>query len=202
MITKEQLAERLNGREYTKEITKNEEKEAAESGLVVVFGSSDDLIEFRGAIHDEQGACAGGDFFFSNAGELFDGDHEECCKYKTKAREEAKHKITAIWASDDYSWIYETKIPHSTFDIMEDGEKYCCGIVFSLQDIIYAAAEFDKRPETIRCGGCKKRKRLDCPFCGVLGVSVEDDFYCAHCQSRESEGEKKDAKMDSIDNNS
>lgn len=201
MITKEQLAERLNGREYTKEITKNEQKEAAESGLVVVFGASDDLIEFRGAIDDEQGACGGGAFSINNAGELFDEDHEDCCKYKAKARESA-HKITAIWASEDYSWIYETKIPHSTFEIMEDGQKYCRGIVFSLQDIIYAAAEPDKKPETIRCGGCKKRKNFDCPFFGVIGVSVADDFYCAHCQSKEKEAEKKDAKMDSIDNHS
>lgn len=134
MITKEQLAERLNGREYTKEITKNEQKEAAESDLVVVFGSSDDLIEFRGAIDDEQGAWEGGDFYIDNDAELFDEDHEDCCKYKTKARE-AAHKITAIWARDDYSWIYETEIPHATFDIMEDGQKYCRGMVFSLEDL-------------------------------------------------------------------
>ena len=137
MITKEQLAERLNGREYMQEITKSEKKEAAESGLVVVFGASDDLIEFRGAIDDEQGAWQGGDFYIDNGGELFDEDHEDCCKYKTKARE-AAHKITAIWDRDGYSWIYETKIPHVTFKIMEDGEKYCRGIVFSLQELIAA----------------------------------------------------------------
>jgi len=201
MINKEQMAAKLNGREYRDEITKIEEKEAKENGLVIVFGASDDLIEFRGAIDDEQGAWKGGDFYIDNEGKLFDEDHKECCKYKTKARETA-HKITAIWDRDGYSWIYETEIPHATFDILEDGEKYCRGIVFSLQDIIYAAAELDKRPVTIRCGRCKKRKRFDCPFFGVPGVSVADDFYCAHCQSRESEGENKDAALDSINTGS
>ena len=33
------------------------------------------------------------------------------------------------------SWSYLTDIPHKTFDIMEDGEIYCRGIVFSLDDL-------------------------------------------------------------------
>ena len=35
----------------------------------------------------------------------------------------------------EYAWIYRTEIPHACFDILENGEKYCKGIVFSLNDL-------------------------------------------------------------------
>ena len=59
-MTKEELAARLTGREYRDEITAAEEAEARAAGLVVVFGASDDLMEFEGAIRDEIGCYDGG----------------------------------------------------------------------------------------------------------------------------------------------
>ena len=46
--------------EYRYELTKEQEKEAKELGLVVVFGASDDLMEFRGALDEEFGCPDGG----------------------------------------------------------------------------------------------------------------------------------------------
>ena len=43
--------------------------------------------------------------------------------------------IKSLWDREGFSWILETEIPHSTFVIMEDGETYCRGIVFSLEDV-------------------------------------------------------------------
>jgi hypothetical protein len=40
-----------------------------------------------------------------------------------------------VWGKDDTSWSYETDIPHATFDVLEDGEVYCRGIVFALADL-------------------------------------------------------------------
>ncbi len=51
-----ELAAKLNGRKYCREMTREESEQAAAAGLVVVHGASDDLIEFRGAIRDEGGA--------------------------------------------------------------------------------------------------------------------------------------------------
>lgn len=48
-MTKEQMAALLNGREYGDEITRAEHQIARASGLVVVFGYSDDNMEVRGA---------------------------------------------------------------------------------------------------------------------------------------------------------
>lgn len=139
-MTKEELAKELHGNEYTKEISKALEAEAKASGLVVVFGASDDLIEFRGAIQDEAGACEGGKFWIVD-GKLWEGpecDHRgRGCKYAQAADAEAKKRgamIDAVWDQGGYSWVYHTTIPHATFDVMEGKEKYCRGIVFSLAD--------------------------------------------------------------------
>ena len=38
-------------------------------------------------------------------------------------------------ADPEYTWVYHTEIPHACFDIVEGNEKYCRGIVFSLNDL-------------------------------------------------------------------
>ena len=50
-MTKEQLAELLNGVEV--EPKKEHKAQAAEDGLVIVYGESDDLMMFEGAIYNE-----------------------------------------------------------------------------------------------------------------------------------------------------
>lgn len=139
MITKEQLAERLNGREYGDEITKEEEQQAKESGLVVLFGASDDLAEFRGAIHDEADCYDGGEIYLGRPG-LLPAHGDDDCECKFCAYEEAVKTckvIVAVWgkAGCSHAWIYKTDIPHATFEILEDGEKYCRGIVFELASL-------------------------------------------------------------------
>ena len=51
-MTAAKLAEQLNGIEYPASISRDLEAQAKAAGLVIVFGASDDLMEFRGAIHD------------------------------------------------------------------------------------------------------------------------------------------------------
>ena len=57
--TREKQVSLLHGREYRDEISDFEIKQAKECGLVVIFGASDDLLEFRGASSDELGAWEG-----------------------------------------------------------------------------------------------------------------------------------------------
>lgn len=139
-MTKEELAAKLNGREHGNEITQKEEAEAKAAGLVVVFGAYDDLMEFRGAIYDEYGAP---NEAFILGGRVLNGpecDHRGVgCKYAQEAyeRDVARAlRVEALWCEEKpYSWTFKTKIPHATFDILEDGEKCCGGIVFSLADV-------------------------------------------------------------------
>lgn len=141
-MSKEELAVLLQGREYDAEITSEEETEAESAGLVVVFGASDDLMEFRGAIDDEFGCYGGGDAWIDAEGVLpdkdqidDDDDDEELEKWLKRKKKAVKITSHFCRKPEDPSWIYKTKIPHSTFDVMEDGEVYCRGIVFNIKDI-------------------------------------------------------------------
>lgn len=128
-----EFANLLNGREYGSVITKQEEQKAKELGYVVVFGYSDDCIEFRGAIDDEIGCYGRKKIYLDKDGIL---EYCECeCKYYQSAKEKSK-VIEAIWDGDEkYRWIFKTEIPHVDFEIFEDGEKFCKGIIFDIKDL-------------------------------------------------------------------
>lgn len=137
MITKEELAARLTGREYGHEIFPAEEKEAMASGLLVIFGYSDDNVEFRGIFCDEYGCSNGSEIYVHSGGVL--ESHEEPCQCRFCRYEECVKKcsvVTALWCKEpDYSWTYKTDVPHATFEIVEDGEPYCRGIVIDRKDL-------------------------------------------------------------------
>ena len=124
-LTVKELAERLNGREYGREMNKADEADALKNGLCVVYGASDDLMEFCGAIHHEAGAWEGVNIAITENAVLEDPENFESFE----------HKIKAVWGKDGRSWTYETDIPHETFDIMEGENVYCRGIVFSVKDV-------------------------------------------------------------------
>src|SRR6185312_16663666 len=73
METKE-LADRLTGSEYPLRITKEVKAAAKASGLVIVYGASDDLMEFDGAIYDEIGAYGGTEVWVDATGLVPDFD--------------------------------------------------------------------------------------------------------------------------------
>lgn len=137
-MTAKEFAAMLDGREHGMEMSRYEEKQAAVAGLVVLYGYSDDNVEFRGAIDEEVGAWDGTTIYLNTAGVLLKPDCEDCnrgdCPYFSQALEKAK-TIEAVWNSPgDPCWTFETDIPHETFTIMEDGEPFCVGIVFGMDD--------------------------------------------------------------------
>jgi hypothetical protein len=139
-MSKEQLAAELNGIQYPahRSITKDQIASAKDAGLVIVFGASDDLMEFEGAIRDEFGCYGGGTAWLDSKGlldrdQIDDGDDEAIADFVE--RRKTASSIKAIWDKDGFSWIYETDIPHSTFDVWEGEDGYCRGIVFALADL-------------------------------------------------------------------
>jgi hypothetical protein len=145
-MNKETLAEMINGRSYRNEIYKEEEQIAKESGLVVIFGASDDLIEFRGAIYDEIGAYEGTHFTIATPGTEIPIDEDEETYRKAKELEAIpiekenptkKNMFEAVWCPNEpkCSWLIKTDLPHSTFDIMEDDELYCRGIIIEVSTL-------------------------------------------------------------------
>jgi len=133
-LTKEQMADRLNGREMGEEIDGDEQLIAKNSGLLVIFGHSDDCTELRGAIHDETTANT---LHLHRHGLLARHDPDcECphCKFHEQA--EQCLKVRPCWCVEDgYSWTYDTPIPHATFDILEGSDKFCRGIVIDINDL-------------------------------------------------------------------
>lgn len=125
------FASKLNGREIYSELSPAEELKAKQNGLVVVFGASDDLVEFRGAIDDEVDCYDGGDFYVSKDG-------------VRRSPDGGGRKITAKWCGADAKacWSFETDIPHATFvihDFEADDDAqdfpYCIGMVFSIESL-------------------------------------------------------------------
>jgi hypothetical protein len=138
-MNKEQFAELLNGRQYRNEITKEEETLAKENGLLVCFGASDDLLEFRGLVYDEVGAYDGGSVLLvKKKGGKIDVMSEDDFKEVLEIMDDKeldfelpKVEVVAEWCPDDLecSWRIKSDLPHATFDILEDGELYCRGII-------------------------------------------------------------------------
>ncbi|WP_176514296.1 hypothetical protein [Pseudomonas faucium] len=137
-MTKEELAAQLNGLEYPTRIPGALIVAAQSAGLVILCGASDDLMKFYGARREEIGCYDGGTAFVDADGVLpdrdcLDGD-EEIAEYVQ--RQKSAKPIEALWCKEDgYSWTYKTDIPHATFEVVEDEEPYCRGIVFSLADL-------------------------------------------------------------------
>lgn len=123
-MTKEELAAKLDGREYGGEITREEERAAAAAGLVVAFGASDDLAEFRGAVNDE----------------FYPGDGGRIGVYSSGiAAELGENATTGVlyeWCpvGADVSWRVTPDVPFARFKIVEEDDVYCEGAVFALAD--------------------------------------------------------------------
>lgn len=131
----EKLIEMINGRQYRDEITEDIRQYAKDNNIVIVFGASDDLMEFDGAIYDEVG-CYDGGIAYLNKNGLFENKCEkEHCPYAEEEIKKCK-TIEAIWCEkEDCSWTYKTDIPHNKFNIYEDEELYCIGIAFYIKDM-------------------------------------------------------------------
>ncbi len=128
--TPEWFAKLLDGREIYHEIAPAEEKLAKNVGIIIIFGYSDDCIECRGQVDDELGCFDGGDFWISRNGiRPFENG-----ELPLPVNDKGEWFLSAVWCDREVgaSWSYKTKAPHATFDIMEDGELFCRGIVMKL----------------------------------------------------------------------
>jgi hypothetical protein len=144
-MTVKEWAEMLNGIEYPANELNEFNKDMKKDGIIIVNGASDDLLEFRGIINDEAGAYEGTEIRIASRGKgtAFIFDEEENTDSAEFNRKEisAMQKIKAIWAPVDddgkvfASWLIETEISHENFDIMEDGELFCRGAVFHVDDV-------------------------------------------------------------------
>ena len=111
-------------RDFPKELA----QEAKQKGIVVVYGQSDDLMEFEGALYDEFDCWEGKTYYFDEEGCIIDLREYDNREYIAMT----SNKIEAIWCDEnsEWTWTYKTNIPHETFEMYDDDEKYCLGFVF------------------------------------------------------------------------
>lgn len=97
---------------------------AEENNIVIVYGYSDDCAELCGAVREEIPCYDGGSFWINRHGLISD-------TWKS-----GSHEVKAIWCGPSgASWEYKTDIPHETFNVYEDEDVFCIGIVFCLDDL-------------------------------------------------------------------
>jgi len=145
IMTAAVLAEQCQGLQYEDFLSSSNERLnklcdiASANNMVIIKGYSDDGVQFMGAFSDQIGAVDGTVFDIDSKGVLPDYDkcdseeeHESYFMRKPNAQE-----IQAIWCEkgSDYAWTFKTDIPHETFEIFEDGEKWCRGIVIDLNQL-------------------------------------------------------------------
>ena len=114
------------------ELTPSQKEFCKNHDIVVVYGYSDDNVEFDGAIREEVPAWEGAEIYLGANGPIQPCECE--CKYYRAAMENAK-KINAFWYLNDWSWEFRTDIPHEEFEFYSDGEPFCKGIVFYKKDL-------------------------------------------------------------------
>lgn len=119
-MTRAEWIKIFNNIEYPADEIWNMRKQLDEDDVIVVYGASDDLIEFVGAINDE-GGCFEDETFYINQGGL---------------TTDSKNYIKVHHPKEGTAQFeYETNIPCEWFNILEDGCLYCRGFIFNRGDL-------------------------------------------------------------------
>jgi hypothetical protein len=123
-ISLKEFAAMLHGRDCRPNLTTDELLLTQQKGFVVVYGDSDDRVEFEGAISAEghtnpmvKGDPAGV-LALSEDGELLDEDSELYSEYVRENR----NVIKIFYCNrDGLNWAFESDIPHETFLTYDGG---------------------------------------------------------------------------------
>jgi len=123
-ITLKEFAAMLHGRDCQPNLTPEELLLAKDKGFVVVYGDSDDRVEFEGAIRAEGYTnpltkdSPAGVLVLSDKGALLDEDSDLYAEYV----KENRNMITVYYCRrGDPNWVFETDIPHETFLTYDGG---------------------------------------------------------------------------------
>lgn len=145
----EEFAKLLDGSEYPFRLSKDQKKCAKKNNLLVVFGASDDLVEFEGYLDDELGCYNVAKFNIDKEGVIDHwkrNDEDDKRTYKEALRyfQRQKNKqfeLIAKWCvPKEISWTYEVisdfDLKPAPFKVMEDGEVYCIGLVLDMSELL------------------------------------------------------------------
>lgn len=131
-----EAAKALDGSEYGSEGSRELFAQMKASGLIAMYGYSDDGVLIDGAERDQ---LENDTIYFTSNGRLKNRCEEDNCPYHAEEKKSAA-TISPIWCEDvgdtsGFAWRFKTDIPHATFIVKEDDELFCEGIVFALKDV-------------------------------------------------------------------
>ena len=123
-ITLKEFAAMLHGRDCQPNLTPEELLLAKRKGFVVVYGDSDDRVEFDGAIRAEgytnplKEDSPAGVLALSEKGVLLQKDSDLYARHV----KENRNVITVFYCcKDGLNWVFESDIPHETFLTYDGG---------------------------------------------------------------------------------
>lgn len=119
VVSKEELANLINGSQYREEMTPEMVKLAKNSNLVVLYFASDDLLISDGVVQDEGG------FYSKLTKNGFVGEDDE----------NFDHGLY-IDIEDDGEFIAKPACSYVPFKIYEDDSLYCIGAVFDYVELL------------------------------------------------------------------
>ena len=144
-MTPQDFAALINRNQYLQELSPEQEDIARRNGFLVVFGQSDDRVEFRGVLYDEDGAY--------NACTLFLGVYKDLTVKRIHSEQVADVKkyegdtvkIIAIRVDKNFDgkveaplWTFSADYPQdkvAEFKVYEDEEVYGNGLVIKIGDL-------------------------------------------------------------------
>lgn len=135
-VTAEQFAAMINRNQYREELTQQQSTLAFQSGLMVFYGASDDLLEVEGVGREEYGAWDGGEYHFTKNGTRvdleWDGHEDAIAKGYTPPT--SAFTVDVKWCPEGFpgSWLIVPDCKHASFKIMEDDDLYCQGCVIDM----------------------------------------------------------------------
>lgn len=135
------------------ELTEEEEAFVKDTGAMMVFGTADSLIMFRGVSHEDfpVDQHTGATFYVSREGKV------------SRERIPGGLKIEAEWqaGAKHPDWAYKLNIPHGSFSLLDVKGDYCKGVTFNLEDVR-------------RRGASGRHYALSpCPFCDSMDFDIE-----------------------------
>jgi hypothetical protein len=137
-VTIKDVALMLDGREYGSEVSPREETEFKNAGIVVVYGYSDDCVEFEGAVNTEIGIWNTGNIPLLN-GVPFDVPcateefETHCCPLLKEVAKRLKYIKSKFGVN---GWEFDADFPCEKFTVVEEGDAYGVGLIYALADLV------------------------------------------------------------------
>jgi hypothetical protein len=139
MATLDNLVELIGELEYGDQIPTAALELAKNIQAAIIYGYSDDSIMVSGVTEDQADAYKDKNVWVDKEGFLPINENQNCtdagietisdCRKLVK-RFDQSVKLQVIEDQGGWLWQYKTDWPHRVFEMKEDGDPYCKGIVF------------------------------------------------------------------------